>query len=742
MADVRKLVKSVNTHLQWIAILKCFLLGLATHMLADTFLEDSPWLSSSLGSIGSLIGIWRTRAFTDKRKVAISLIHSYNQDAEYSLDLFDRTDLNIVEQMQLERIAARNINLPRRILYRDIWKYFAAVVLATFIYHGVLNVRERKGEQDKPVPTARAAPSVATQVIPKFESSAVKIMPPGYTGLPQRKSGDLNVSAIVGSVIEWSVWFDRAEQLSVRLANSRGDEVSLREVNGVFVHQDRLSGSGLYSIKGYWKDSLIYQSDFYKLEALPDLAPRIEPGSKELYRYHFLKDSKSISVSAKISDDFRVKQAFIVATVARGSGENVKFREVRMPLSPADFKEADIRKTIDLNALNFTPGDELYYYWAAIDNRQPEANFSKSDTYFIVYKDTAKVEEAELATMAVNIMPEYFRSQRQIIIDTEKLIAKRKKLKTAEFNATSNEIGFDQKVLRLRYGQYLGEEFETTIGGAPHGGETHGSDNPAGDNGNVIDAFTHHSDGQGEGAESRVGEPAHEHAHEHEPAGEKDPLAALMEQYTHAHDDAETNTFYEQSTRSLLKMALEQMWQSELYLRTYEPEKALPFEHKALEYLKTAQQKARTYVKKSGYDPPPIKEKEKRLTGELKDLSTKWDSEKEFNQKQTARLAAALLGYLEKERLPQNEQAKRAALSSEMAQRLAESGPFNDGLQNWNMLAALQKLAAGRTLSNAEMTGLKRDLYRRTNAALQSRPSWSGEKKLDAAFRKALRQPL
>lgn len=719
--------------MQWLAILKCFLLGLATHILADTFLEDSPWLSSSLGSVGWLIGIWRTKAFTDKQKAAISLIHSYSQDAEYSLDLFDRKDLNIVEQMQRERIEARNITLPRRILYRDIWKYFAAVVLATFIYHGVVDMRERNGARDKPVPTARVGQRVAAQVIPKFESSAVKIVPPGYTGLPERKSGDLNISAIVGSVIEWSVWFDRAEQLSVRIANNRGEEVRLRENNGVFVHQDRLTGSGLYSIKGYWKDSLIYQSDFYKLEALPDLAPRIEPASKELYRYHFLKDPKSISISAKISDDFRVKQAFIVATVARGSGENVKFREVRMPLGPSDFKEANIRKTIDLNALNFTPGDELYYYWAATDNRQPEANFSKSDTYFVVYKDTAKIEEAELATMAVNIMPEYFRSQRQIIIDTEKLIAKQKKLKTTEFNATSNEIGFDQKVLRLRYGQYLGEEFETTIGG----------DHPVTDNGNIIDAFTHHSDGQGEGAaESHTSEPAHEHAHEHEPAGEKDPLAALMEQYTHAHDDAETNTFYEQSTRSLLKMALEQMWQSELYLRTYEPEKALPFEHKALEYLKTAQQKARTYVKKSGYDPPPIKEKEKRLTGELKDLSAKWEFEREFNQKQTAALAAALLGYLERDQLPKGEQAKRAALSAEMAQRLTESGPFNGGLQNWNMLAALQKLAAGRALSNAEMARLKQDLHKRTDAALQSRPSWLGEKKLEAAFRKALRQPL
>jgi hypothetical protein len=733
MADLKKLIHSINQHLQWLAIFKCFLLGLAMHLLGNTFLPDSPWLSSMVGSTGWLIGIWITKAFTDKRKAAISLIHTHNADAEYSLDLLDRDDLNVAEQMQLERIGARNITFPRRVLYRRFWIYLAAPVLAAFIYHGVLTLRERKTAETKPLPEAGTGKKTPARVIPRFASSAVKIVPPGYTGLPQRKSGDLNVSAIVGSAIEWSVWFDRPEQLSVAIANSRGEEVPLREVNGVFMHQDRISGSGLYSIKGYWKDSLIYQSDFYKLEALPDLGPRIEPASKELYRYHFLKDPKRVNVSAKISDDFRVKQAFIVATVARGSGENVKFREVRMPLSPADFKEANIQKTIDLNALNFTPGDELYYYWAAIDNRQPEANFSKSDTYFIVYKDTAQIEEAELATMAVNIMPEYFRSQRQIIIDTEKLIARRKKLSAKEFKGTSNEIGFDQKVLRLRYGQYLGEEFETSIGG----------DSPAADNGNIIDAFTHHSDGRGEGAgEPGVGGPAHadEHAHDHphEPAGEKDPLAALMEQYTHAHDDAETNTFYEQSTRSLLKMALEQMWQSELHLRMYEPEKALPFEHKALEYLKTAQQKARTYVKKSGYDPPPIKEKEKRLTGELKDLATRWDFEKEFNQKQTATLAAALLGYLEKDKLLKAAQLKRAALSAEMAQRLTESGPFNGGLQNWNMLAALQKLAAGRALDAAEMAGLKRDLYKRTDAALQSRPSWSGEKKLEAAFRKAL----
>jgi len=64
-------------------------------------------------------------------------------------------------------------------------------------------------------------------------------------------------------------------------------------------YADELLSSGLYAFKAYWKDSLIYQSDYYRLEAIPDLAPKIEPSSKELYKLHFLKDAKNVQISAK-----------------------------------------------------------------------------------------------------------------------------------------------------------------------------------------------------------------------------------------------------------------------------------------------------------------------------------------------------------------------------------------------------------------------------------------------------------
>jgi hypothetical protein len=734
MHKFQKLIGLVTWQLYAAGLINCALVSVSIYLLVSTITDGMPAGLAAAGAFA--VGLWQNRLFERKKSVAIGLIHRYAGDTEYSLHLLEKEDLNVAEQMQLDRISDNQPAFPYSRIYRGMLTYLSLLLGAVLFYFIYPKIKSSDSQQPGILNRSESNLPDKIESAPALVSAELSVKPPAYTGLPFRNSKDLNVSAISGSRLEWKIRFDHAENLSVRLANARGEEVSFTKNEDIFRYSDQITGSGLYTIKGYWKDSLVYQSDFYKLEALPDLAPKIEPASKELYKYHLINDSKTVRVSAKISDDFQVKQAFIVATVARGAGENVKFREMRFPLSPNQFKQANVEKTINLNELNFAPGDELYYYWAAVDNRQPEANFTKSDTYFIVYKDTAQIEEAELATMAVNIMPEYFRSQRQIIIDTEKLIARRKKLNKQQFNSASNEIGYDQKLLRLRYGQYLGEEFETSIGGGGNPVEEAGGD--------IVDAFTHHSDGTGEGAEQRGAEVhAEEHDHNHgkseAPTESKDPLAVLMEQYTHSHDDAETNTFYEQSTRSLLKMALEQMWQSELHLRMYEPEKAIPFENKALEYLKSAQQKARTYVKKSGYDPPPIKESEKRMTGELKEMPADFVTEKIYDQKLTSQLAAELLGFVDRTAYSRPQQVKLQLAGSELSERLMASGPFNGGLQNWPLITALQKLASGKLLSTAEKEILKSGLYRYSNREIQGRQGYSSDKKLEEAFWKRLR---
>ena len=72
-----------------------------------------------------------------------------------------------------------------------------------------------------------------------------------------------------------------------------------------------------------------------------------------------------------------------------------------------------------------------------------------------------------------------------------------------------------------------------------------------------------------------------------------------------------------------LKAALAEMWEAELYLRTYRTEEALPYEYRALRILKVLQQKSRIYVKRIGFEPPPVKPDETRLTGDLDEVPSR-----------------------------------------------------------------------------------------------------------------------
>ncbi len=744
MQPLHQLIRSITTQLWANAWLKVVFMGISAGFLLALFpIANAVIFSGIVAAI--CLAAWQLGALKEKQSMAIALLHRTLGQTEYSLPLLSKPNPNMAEQLQLDRLGERAGQTPRPFVVGQNLRPYALLLLVCGAIFTLVNFR--------PIALQKTATKAATiedrrqktedlKTPPSFKSARLSVQPPAYTGLPTRSTADLNVTAYVGSVVRWQVQLSQTNQVRVALVNNRGDELAFARQNGGFSYQDRVLNSGLYAVRAYWKtpqnrDSLVYQSDFYRLEAQPDTPPVIHPTSKELHQFHRLGEPMQLRVQAQVSDDFRVQGAFIVATLARGSGENVKFRESRFPVtsgaaSNGPFKSALMSHTLDLAKLGFAPGDELYYYWAAIDNRQPEPQLTKSDTYFVVFKDTTKTDDAKLATMAVNSMPEYFRSQRQIIIDTDKLIARKKRIGKPAFNSTSNEIGFDQKVLRLRYGQYLGEEFENQIGGH----------SPLADNdANLLAGYEHRHDVNPDpnGEVSAATEEHHEehhagadHDHDHGPATgqEQDPMAALMEQYVHNHDNGEVNTFYEQSTRSLLKMALEQMWQSELQLRLYEPEKARPFEQKALEYLKIAQQKARAYARKSGYDPPPLKEKETRLTGELKNVTAQHRLARQYQNLPVATLVAEVLSYVA---LPKLSSAQRQNVGQLSA---ALSGPLlQSGLANWSVLAQLQQLAAGKSLTVNAIQLIQSRLSGLVNQS--SGGSGSGlvaDKKLENAF--------
>jgi hypothetical protein len=86
------------------------------------------------------------------------------------------------------------------------------------------------------------------------------------------------------------------------------------------------------------------------------------------------------------------------------------------------------------------------------------------------------------------------------------------------------------------------------------------------------------------------------------------------------HDVAEAATLLDPETKAIVKAALNEMWDAELHLRQGRPAEALPFENKALVYIKQVQQSSRIYLARVGLELPAVDEG-RRLSGDRKGVT-------------------------------------------------------------------------------------------------------------------------
>jgi hypothetical protein len=458
-------------------------------------------------------------------------------------------------------------------------------------------------------PAAQHPPAVKN-LPSEIKEATIVVSPPAYTRIAKYKVSDLTLNVQENSKVTWSLRFSRSVE-TVNLVTSSQDTTGFSFKDDRWELAATPERNDFYQI--VWKDEVTHASDYYKIEIVKDQPPTIKLNNLNQFTQVAYDSRQSIEANPVIADDYGLTDAYIIATVSKGSGESVKFREEKIRLSvPGKItgKQVSAKHVLDLKKMGMEPGDELYFYVEAFDNKTPLANRSRTETYFISIPDTVQTIMTADAGLGVDLMPEYFRSQRQIIIDTEKLIRERKTISKKEFNSRSNELGYDQKVLRLRYGQFLGEEAESGIGPVEtHAEEEHDEPEKPED---MIKAFGHQHDTENE----------HNLVEEKDPTkkdvdgGKKDDLLAG---FVHEHDNEESATFFFQSLKMKLKAALAQMWDAELYLRLNEPGKSLPYQYTALKLLKEISNDSRIYVHRTGFEPPPVKE-EKRLSADLSEI--------------------------------------------------------------------------------------------------------------------------
>ena len=188
-----------------------------------------------------------------------------------------------------------------------------------------------------------------------------------------------------------------------------------------------------------------------------------------------------------------------------------------------------------------------------------------------------------------------------------------------ELRQRSNDLGGDQQLLRLRYGQFLGEDIEAGLGdhteinldplqAAP-------PEQAAGPRAAASVAMRFLQEHEEQDREGGSDEQRDAGAH----AAPEVPLTAgqVVAPYVDQHDSQDKATFFDHETKGTMRDALDAMWAAERHLRVMQLDDALAPEHKALDILKDLQQSARAYVQHVGFEPPPLKVAQRRLKGDV-----------------------------------------------------------------------------------------------------------------------------
>jgi len=531
------------------------LAALAAWIVVRRRAVDPAWLARGLDA--------HVRAFEDSSALLFS----------------DPATLTALQPLQRERLRARLVAMPEPDL-RDTWPARALLVAGALAILVVIAAWRLPAPGPRTGPDGNATAALAARDA-RIHVTAfnLRIEPPAYTGLPAREQTAPDAKVEEGARLHWRFELD-ATPTSARIEFHDGTRLALARDGTRWSATRTLERALLYRIVLEGAPALADEG-WHTLELVPDRAPEVRVLEPDRTLTLLDGSQRTWALAFEVADDHGVAATTLELTLAQGGGENVTFQQRSIALrGEGEPRALRFRHVLDLAALGIAAGDDVIVRVQVADNRVPEPNLSRSASFILRWPPEAASDGSGVEGLVARALPAYFRSQRQIIIDTEALRDRRKSLREEALLAESNGIAEDQRVLRLRYGQFLGEESSEEE--SPEGGHDDDHAGPA----------------AGGAPPARFGDPG-------------DAVAAAG----HLHDMAEAATLLDTQTRELLRKALDAMWQAERELRQGALDAALPHENRALGFIKQVQQSTRIYLARVGLELPEIDDA-RRLTGE------------------------------------------------------------------------------------------------------------------------------
>lgn len=567
-------------------------------------------LLTLLVSVG--VATWRARRLDRRWLVRRLDDHPIAQDSADLLFALPET-LNRLQQRQRTHVAAAlQARMPElRLRWPGRW-LLASVITSLLVM--ALALGWPRGQNGAPLFPGAAAPPATPAQPPQLRSTRLEITAPAYTGQAARVQSALDGKVPQDSRLHWSLRFS-AQPQTAALQFHDGQRIALQRDGEHWTAQWSATRPALYRVV---TEPALRDTRLYRLDVVPDRPPVVRVIAPDRSLVLATPGQRQWPLQFEATDDYGVvATAQLKVTLAQGSGENITFREQTFSLSgtgPATQRR--FARTLDLAALGATEGNDVIAQLTVRDTHTPTAQSAQSSSVILRLPSAAEIQGTDLEGMVKKTLPAYFRSQRQIIIDAEALIKQRRQLPAEEFIKRADAIGVDQRILRLRYGQFLGEESEGGAKPPPTSDVLPTSDTPA----STHDADHAHD---GDHAQAQAGHDDHDHgAPTDGNAAVFGSASDVLSEYGHTHDHAEAATLLDPKTRATLKAALDQMWSSEGELRQGQPERALPYAYKALGFIKEVQQAERIYLARVGPELPPIDEG-RRMTGDRADLASR-----------------------------------------------------------------------------------------------------------------------
>lgn len=223
---------------------------------------------------------------------------------------------------------------------------------------------------------------------PRFGGVAIRVEPPPYTGRePQTLDGFRDLQAVAGSRIQVRV--ETEPGVSAEWHSGGAAEPFAATPEGQAVHEFVLREDGAACVRLRSPEGYETQGPEFRLTAQPDLPPAVTvlqpPRDLQAGR------DQTVPMEIRAADDFGVSRVSLTYAISGGPRQSVTLLEAGGERIP----DRTLEHALDLAALQVEPGDVITYMAAAVDNRDPDPQETRTEVGFIVIRPPLDGQEKE-----------------------------------------------------------------------------------------------------------------------------------------------------------------------------------------------------------------------------------------------------------------------------------------------------------------------------------------------------------